>query len=173
MDDHYGAMTAGRLLGSAAGVVARGVVAGLAGTAAMTVSSTTEAHLRHREPSTAPARAAQKVLGIEDFGSEQAQERFGTLVHWGYGTSWGVFRAFLGAVGLRPAVAAPAHFAAMWGGALVMLPTHGVTPPVTHWGRTEVAIDVFHHLVYETSTGLAYELLTPRRSRETQIVRNP
>jgi hypothetical protein len=60
-------------------------------------------------------------------------------------------------------VAGPTHFAAMWGGALVMLPALQVAPPVTRWGRTEVAIDVFHHLVYETATGLTYELLTGRQ----------
>lgn len=159
-------MTTGRVLGkAAAGVLARGTVAGLAGTAAMTASSTAEARLRHRDPSTAPARAAQKVLGIEDFPSPAAQERFSTLVHWSYGTGWGIVRAFLGAVGLPPVVATPTHFAAMWGGALVMLPALDVTPPVTRWGRTEVAIDVLHHLVYEAGTGLTYELLAPRHTR--------
>lgn len=144
------------------GVLARGVAAGLAGTAAMTVSSTVEARLRGRPASTAPARAAQKVLGIEEFVSEGAQERFSTAVHWGYGTGWGVARALLGTLGLSPAVAAPTHFAAMWGGALAMLPALGVTPPPTRWGREEVAIDLFHHLVYEGSTSLAYELLDHR-----------
>ena len=144
------------------GVLARGVAAGIAGTAAMTVSSTVEARLRGRPASTAPARAAQKVLGIEEFASEEAQERFSTAVHWGYGTGWGVARALLGALGLSPAVAAPTHRAAMWGGALAMLPALGVTPPPTQWGREEVAIDLFHHLVYEGSTSLAYELLDHR-----------
>lgn len=158
-------MTAdGHILGRAARVLVRGAVAGLAGTAAMTVSSTAEARLRHRDPSTTPARAAQKVLGIERFPSEEAEERFSTLVHWSYGTGWGIARALLGEAGLPPAVAAPTHFAAMWGGAVVMLPALDVTPPVTKWGGTEVAVDVFHHLVYEASTGLAYELLAHRRN---------
>jgi hypothetical protein len=149
---------AGRL----AGVLTRGVAAGLAGTAVMTVSSTLEARLRGREPSTAPARAAQKVLGIREFASPEAQERFSNAVHWGYGTGWGVVRAALAEVGIRPGLAAPAHFALMWGGALVMLPALDVAPPVTRWGRNEVAIDVFHHLVYATGTGLAYEALDRR-----------
>ena len=141
------------------GTLGRGVIAGLAGTAAMTVSSTLEARARHRSPSTAPARAAQRVLHIDQFPSPQAEERFSTAVHWSYGTGWGVARSVLGTIGLGPAVAAAAHFAAMWGGALVMLPALDVTPPVTEWGRTEVAIDVFHHLVYAVSTDLTYELL--------------
>jgi hypothetical protein len=43
--------------------IGKGAVAGYAGTAAMTVSSTVETKLRKRPFSTAPARAAQKVLG--------------------------------------------------------------------------------------------------------------
>lgn len=140
-------------------VLARGVVAGLVGTAAMTVSSSTEAMLRGRPPSTAPARAAQKVLGISEFRSPETQERFSNAVHWGYGTGWGVARAALAAVGLRHSLVAPVHFAMMWGGALVMLPALDVAPPVTRWGREEIAIDVFHHVVYATATGLTIELL--------------
>ena len=40
-----------------------------------------------------------------------------------------------------------------------MLPKLDVAPPVTMWGREEVAIDVGHHAVYAAATGLAYELL--------------
>jgi hypothetical protein len=156
------------LVGRAAGVLARGMVAGLAGTAAMTVSSTWEARLRGRQPSTAPARAAEKVLRIHGL-SEKAHQRFSTFVHWSYGTGWGVARSALGAAGLPPAVAAPIHFSAMWGGALVMLPALKVTPPVTRWGRAEVGIDVFHHLVYEISTGLTYELLAQRRNQDSRM----
>jgi hypothetical protein len=50
----------------------RGLMAGFIGTAVMTVSSTVEARLRGRPPSTAPARATAKVLGIEEFADERA-----------------------------------------------------------------------------------------------------
>lgn len=79
------------------------MVAGVVGTAAMTVSSTLEAKLRGREPSTTPARAA--------------------VAHWGCGTGW------------------------------------GAAPPAPKWGATEVAIDLWHHIVYATVTGLAYPWL--------------
>jgi hypothetical protein len=42
-----------------------GLLAGVAGTAAMTASSTLEAKLRDRGSSSAPADAASKVLGVE------------------------------------------------------------------------------------------------------------
>lgn len=143
-----------------AGAIGKGVLAGLAGTAAMTVSSTLEAKLRGRAFSSAPAEAAARVLGIREFESAAAKSRFSNLVHWGYGTGWGVARGLLGAAGLRGAAATPAHFATVWGSALVTLPTLDVAPPVTMWGREEVAIDVFHHAVYAVATGLAYEALS-------------
>ena len=40
-----------------------------------------------------------------------------------------------------------------------MLPALEVAPPFVFWGKEEVAIDLFHHLVYVTATAVAYELL--------------
>jgi hypothetical protein len=139
--------------------IGKGVLAGVAGTAAMTVSSTIEAKLRGRAPSTAPAKAAARALGIEMFDDGAAYARFSNLVHWGYGTGWGVARGLMRTFGLGPRLATPAHFAALWGSALYTLPKYEVGPPVTEWGADEVAIDLFHHLVYITVTAVAFELL--------------
>jgi hypothetical protein len=144
----------------AANTLGRGLVAGFAGTAAMTVSSTLEQHLRKRAASQAPAKATAKVLGIAAFESEMAQERFSFLSHWGYGTGWGVVRALLGAAGLPPKAATAAHLAAVWGNEQVMLPALDVAPPITMWGGKEIAIDAWHHAVYAAATGAAYELLS-------------
>jgi hypothetical protein len=146
-------------LGGLSAKIGRGLVAGAIGTAAMTVSSTIEQKRRGREASTAPANAAMKVLGIESFCDDAAKSRFSTVVHWAYGTAWGVPRALLDAAGLRPAPASAAHGAALWGSEQVMLPALGVAPPLWEWGATEVAIDVGHHLVYTLATSLAYEAL--------------
>ena len=50
-------------LGDVAAAFGKGVFAGVAGTAAMTISSTVEMKLRGRAASSAPAQAAAKVLG--------------------------------------------------------------------------------------------------------------
>jgi hypothetical protein len=139
--------------------VGKGLVAGLAGTAAMTVSSSVEARLRHRAASSAPARATAKVLGIREFEDEVAEARFNDLSHWGYGTSWGIVRGLLAAFGLSPRAATAAHCAAVWGSAQAILPALEVAPPFVFWGKKEVAIDVWHHAVYATATGLAYQLV--------------
>ncbi len=148
------------MISTVASNIGKGLAAGLVGTAAMTVSSTLEAKLRGREFSNAPAKAAEKVLGIDHFESPQAESRFSNLVHWGYGTGFGALRGVLGSTPLPPKAATAAHGAAVWGQAVVMLPTLDVAPPITLWGKEEIAIDVFHHAVYATATGLAYEFLS-------------
>ena len=40
-----------------------------------------------------------------------------------------------------------------------MLPALDVAPPFWRWDAKEVAIDVFHHLVYASTTGVAYAAL--------------
>ena len=148
-----------QLINTVASNVGKGLVAGLAGTAAMTVSSSLEARIRHRAASSAPARATAKVLGIKEFEDDIAAARFNDLSHWGYGTMWGVVRGLLGAAGLSPRAATAAHGAAVWGSAAVTLPALEVAPPFVFWGRREVAIDLWHHAVYATAAGLAYTLI--------------
>jgi hypothetical protein len=157
-------MNARQTIGTVADAVGKGLVAGFAGTAAMTVSSTLEAKLRGRAPSSAPARATAKVLGIKEFEDSVAQARFNDLSHWGYGTGWGVLRGLLGATGLSPKAATAAHGAAIYGAAQVTLPALEIAPPSVFWGAEEVAIDAFHHAVYAVATGVAYELLASARS---------
>ena len=113
-------------------------------------------------PSTAPARATAKALGIASFDDAIAKARFNDLSHWGYGTGWGIVRGLLDAAGLSPRKATAAHGAAVWGSEQVMLPALDVAPPSIFWGKAEVAIDAFHHTVYAIATGVAYELLSSR-----------
>jgi hypothetical protein len=148
-----------RALNTLSMAIGRGLVAGVAGTAAMTVSSSLEARLRHRAASTAPARATAKILGIKEFDSDLAAARWNDLSHWGYGTSWGVLRGLLDMTGLSPRAATAAHGAAIYGAAQVTLPALEIVPPAVFWGAKEIAIDAFHHTVYATATGIAYELI--------------
>lgn len=148
-------------LGRLASSVGKGLAAGVVGTAAMTLSSTLEAKLRGREPSTTPARAASKVLGVAPV-DEQGERRFNNLVHWGYGTGWGSARGALAAIGLSGKPAAAAHLGAVWGAEQVVLPATGASPPATEWGATEIAVDLWHHLVYVAATSAAYAWLDRR-----------
>lgn len=145
-----------KLLRAVASEIGRGLLSGLAGTAAMTVSSTVEMKLRHRAASAAPAKAAERVLGIAP-DDQAAEARLANLVHWSYGTLWGVARAVVGSAGVRGTVMAPVlHFAAVWGASLLALPALQVAPPIWRWSREEIAIDVLHHAVYVAAADAAY-----------------
>jgi hypothetical protein len=146
-------------LSRVASAVGRGIFAGAAGTAAMTVSSAIESKLRGRGPSQAPATAASKVLGVQP-RNPAGRARFSNAVHWAYGTSWGAARGLLDAAGINGKVAPVAHFAAVWGAEQAMLPALSVAPPAWKQPRGEVAIDALHHAVYVSATNAAYTALS-------------
>src|ERR687893_1891528 len=131
-------------LGDVAAAFGKGIFAGVAGTAAMTLSSTIEMKVRGRPASSTLAQAAAKVVGVEPV-DEEAKARFSNLVHWGCGTAWGGARGLLAAAGLSGSAASAAHLGVVWGSEQVMLPVLGVTPPLTEWGAKELAIDALHH----------------------------
>jgi hypothetical protein len=143
-------------IGKVAGTLGVGLLAGLVGTAAITASQAIEMKIRHRKPSDTPAKAAEKVLGIAP-KTEEDEKRFAQLVHWGYGTAWGVFRPVVAGAGITGLAGVLAHFAAIQGAAMVVLPGLKVAPPVKEWGATEIGIEAFHHLVYATAAGLTYD----------------
>jgi hypothetical protein len=138
--------------------VGKGLFAGAAGTAAMTVASTVEAKLREREPSDTPAEAAGKVLGVQP-RDPAGRERFSNITHWAYGTSWGAVRGMIAAFGGSGMRAAATHFALVWGTEQVMLPALDVAPPPWEWGPEELALDGLHHVVYAGTTSVAYALI--------------
>jgi len=147
-----------REAGDVAGAVGKGMLAGAIGTVAMTVSSTLDAKLRDRGASSAPADAAGKVLGVQPRDPD-GEARFATVVHWSYGTSWGAARGAIAIAGLEGIPATAAHFGAVWGSSLVMLPALGVAPPVWKQPIFETALDAFHHIVYAGATTAAWKAL--------------
>jgi hypothetical protein len=152
-----------KILRTIAGEVGKGLLAGLAGTAVMTLASALEAKVRKRPASNTPAEAAGRALEIQP-RNDAAKKRLSSLVHFAYGTGWGLARAAIGwsfrAAGVRRPVLAPvSHFAAVWGTGLVMLPAMGVAPPVRRWGAEELALDGLHHVIYAAAVDGAYRAL--------------
>jgi hypothetical protein len=151
-------------LSTVADTIGKGILAGLAGTAAMTAAQMVDQRLTGREPSDAPVDAMEKVLHVEP-KDEEGEQRLSNVTHWAYGTGWGVPRAAMGAVGMPAPVAAMLHFGLLWGGGLVMLPALRVAPPASEWERDELAKDAMFHLVYVAAAGLVYQLLDRRDRR--------
>jgi hypothetical protein len=146
------------MLNDIASAIGKGLLAGLIGTAAMTLSSTLEMKLRGRQADDTPSKAAGKVLGVQP-RNPQGKARFGSIVHWGYGTAWGGVRGLTALTGLPSPAAGLIHFAAVWGAAQLMLPSLDVSPPISEWSAEEVATDILHHAVYAAATGAAYDFI--------------
>ena len=143
-------------VGFVAGAVGRGLLAGLVGTAAITVSQMIEMKITGREGSQTPAEAVEKVLPVETESDEQ-KEKLSNLAHWAYGTSWGTVRGLLDEAGIHGWAATAIHFSAITATAMVMLPGLKVAPPVKEWGKEQIATDMLHHAVYALAAGLVYD----------------
>jgi hypothetical protein len=106
------------------------------GTAAMTASSTVEMDARGRDPSTAPGRAANKLLGLLGVPELKGPPLhvLSDVTHWLYGTAWGVlFWLLVEGAGLSLAVAGLLFLLIVWGTEQVQLPLLGIAPPSWKW----------------------------------------
>src|SRR5437868_4657878 len=97
-------------IGSAIG---KGLIAGVVGTAAITLSQMIEMSITKRKPSEAPLKVAKKVTNIKP-ANKEVKETVAQQIHWAYGTSWGVARGIIGLTGVKGLPAALIHFAAIW-----------------------------------------------------------
>ncbi|MGI4021940.1 MAG: hypothetical protein ACRYFA_10575 [Janthinobacterium lividum] len=145
-------------LGTAIGI---GLMAGIVGTAAITISQMVEMNIDGREPSSAPADAASKILDIQPTSEEQ-KAKVSQQIHWAYGTSWGIARGLISLTGLKGWKATLVHFAAIWGTANVMLPALDVAPPATEEDAKTISIDGLHHSVYAVVAGLAFDAIAKK-----------
>jgi hypothetical protein len=148
-------------LGTAIG---RGLLAGLAATAAMTISQMIEMKITGRKASDATLKVAEETLGVKPAPGEKA--KMSEEVHFAYGASWGIARGLIGLTGLKGLPATLAHFAAVWGTSMIMLPAFKVSPPVTEEDPKSIAIDGFHHVIYAITAGLTYDALDAGSAHE-------
>lgn len=133
-----------------------GVVAGAIGTAAMTAAQRAQMKMSGRSGSTTPAKAAEEVLKVEP-KSEQAEKTLSQKMHWSYGTGLGALCGLVGsALDDREPATGGMFFAMVWGGGMAMLPSLGVAPPPTQWGKKSLAMDGGFHIVYAGATTAAY-----------------
>lgn len=145
------------VLGELGAAIGKGLIAGLAGTIAITVSQMIEMRITKRKPSNAPGKAVKKTLHIE--ASPGNKEEFSNEVHWVYGTSWGVMRGLLSMAGITGFAATTLHMAAIWGTAVNIQPKLDIAPPLSEWEPKDIAIDILHHFVYAVVAGLVFDAI--------------
>lgn len=144
-------------LGALGAAIGKGLIAGFAGTVAITISQTIEMKIRDRKASNTPAKAVEKLFDIgPDPGHEDS---FSQQVHYTYGTLWGTARGLLSLVGITGFAASAVHFAALWGTAVTTETELGLAPPLDEWTTKDIAIDIFHHAVYVAAVALVYKAI--------------
>lgn len=145
-------------VGKIGSAIGRGLIAGLAGTAAITLSQMLENKINQKEPNFAPADAACKALGIEASQREQ-REKLSKEVHWVYGTLWGVARGLLSLAHIKKTSATALHFGAIYYTSLTIQPDFEVRPPIAEWSNEDILYDSLHHAVYAIVTGLVFDAI--------------
>jgi hypothetical protein len=152
-----GAPAAVAALDRVAIALGRGIVAGAAATAAMTVASTAEMKLRGRPPSTAPADVAAKLLGVKP--RKRSGTRFATVAHVVSGVSLGTARGLLDLAGVDRRAAPASFFTIAWTPDLLLVPAAGAAEPPWRWGAKEIAISAAHHIAYAAAGETTYRAL--------------
>lgn len=135
------------------GAATRGLVAGLAGTAAMTAAQTAYYKATGSEGSTIPAEVGKRIIrGVlqREVGDEHT-EALNNAMHWLYGTSWGTL---YGLASRRPGRGL-AFALTVWGASLVELPAMGLAPPVWEMAPAAIAPDLGFHLLYGVTVAQA------------------
>lgn len=157
MDNNENAL---KKMGTAIGI---GLMAGLAGTIAMTISQNAEMKITGRKPSDSPAKAAREVLDIKPV-TEGKSEKVSNEIHLAYGTSLGVVRGILSLLNVTGLPASLVHLATVWGGEMIMLPALRVAPPITKEKPGEIALEAVHQLVYAITTGLVFDSINEKQA---------
>jgi hypothetical protein len=148
----------------------RGIVAGLVGTAAMTLAQLGAARLRGEHAGTsvpsswseapAPAQVAKRAADAIGEGGRLTRNdvpRLTNAMHWTYGTGLGVLYA-VAARALRPSPLAGGLWfgVGVWSAAYAQLVPLGVYEPPWRYPVDELALDLSYHLVYGAAVGEAY-----------------
>ncbi len=164
------------------GAVARGVVAGAVGTAAMTAWQKLSARLQQSSPedpdadsqgsdpwesAPAPAQVAKRLIeGL--FQREVGADKIPMLTHvthWGYGTVWGaVYGLVHGSIGGRPLRQGVVFGTGVWALSYVELVPMGLYEPPWRYPPRELALDLSYHLVYGAGVATAYASMDGRET---------
>lgn len=147
------------------------MVAGTAGTAALSLWYAAERRLRHHEgsldydDSLVPGRIVGSVLHLPSVTDREAAQ-LGTLLRWGYGSAFGIAHRLL-----RRALPEPAA-SLVFGGILMsatfsLFPLMGKTPPPWRWPRDVLATSIASHVAYVTGVAVVDGVLLSRAAART------
>jgi hypothetical protein len=151
----------------------RGLIAGAAGTGAMTAYQLAVAKLQGKPLSTpvphrwadapAPAQVAKKLADLVGEGRRLTREDVPLLtnaMHWFYGVGWGgAYGLAVGRSAPDPLIAGPALGAGVWTASYAELVPLGIYQPPWKYPAKVLALDLSYHLVYGLAVAGAYAAL--------------
>ncbi len=142
----------------------RGALAGIAGTAALSLLTGAEARLRGRAPVYEPARMsgrlARRFLDVDLLPQERRLA--GRLMRWPYGALWGVMLSLFQPRS-RWLTSGLGMGAMIWLFELLALPLSGATPPLWKWDAEDVGLDGVNSCVYGAVTAAVLKRLAAGR----------
>ena len=142
------------------GAAARGLVAGLAGVAAMTTAEKLEQRLTHRPNSFVPGHTLERLLRRPPKPDEERQWMNWTM-HWGQGALLGAVRGLMAERGLRGPIGSFLFMNLRLLNDQTLENATGVGAPPWTWPVDEQVIDLVHKAVYAFATGAAANRLIP------------
>jgi hypothetical protein len=131
----------------------RSVVAGAAGTAAMTLAYATERHLRSQthgaldyDDSLVPGEIVAGIMHLSNV-TDRDEHELGLALRWGYGSLFGIWHGVLRRKIPEPWASA-AFGATLMTATLTLFPLLGRTPPPWRWPPSVIATAFATHAAY-------------------------
>ena len=138
----------------------RSVVAGSAGTAALTLAYAVEHRLRPKvrgpldyDDSLVPGKIVAAIMHLPHVTAREDNE-LGLALRWSYGSAFGIWHGILRRH-LREPWAAAAFGATLMSATFSLFPLLGRTPPPWRWPPDVLATSVATHVAYVTAVAVA------------------
>lgn len=136
-------------------VLLKSLAAGVAGTAAMTLSEKIEQSQTNRADSMVTVEVGAKVAKPPLKTGAQAQT-LGQAVHWMHGVTWGAVRGLLALTPLNAFAASAVHYVSLWTSDVVLYRVLKIEPLPHKWEKQALFIDLFHKLVLSAVTSAVF-----------------
>jgi hypothetical protein len=136
----------------------RGLLAGLAGVAAMTLAEKFEQRLTRRPNSYVPAHTLERLLGMEHKPDEE-RLMLNWAMHWGQGVALGAIRGIMAAQGFRGPVGSFMFMNLRLMNDQTLENATGVGAPPWTWPVDEQVLDLVHKGIYAFVTGTVADRL--------------
>jgi hypothetical protein len=139
----------------------RGALAGLAGTAAMTLAEKIEQQVTGRPDSYVPGRTLIALTTGRRLPESARPPVLNHVMHWGTGATVGALRGVWSASGLRGWRASAWHTSVRLATDQTLENATGVGDPPWTWSRRDRVVDVAGKALYSFVTGAVADLLVP------------